>query len=54
MLDHHWHPGQGEVNWWAVCRELEKLEAAPRLILELKDHAVQQAGAWFIERDLAL
>jgi sugar phosphate isomerase/epimerase len=53
MLDHHWHPGQGEINWWAVCEELSKLDAHPRLILELRNHQVQTATKWFIERELA-
>jgi sugar phosphate isomerase/epimerase len=53
MLDHHWHPGQGEINWWAVCTELGKLEQSPRLILELRNHEVQTATQWFVERGLA-
>lgn len=54
MLDHHWHPGQGEINWWAVCHELAQLEVKPRLLLELRDHQVQSSAAWFVERGLAV
>ena len=53
QLDHHWHPGQGDINWWAVMKELGKLEHQPRLILELRDHDVQQSAEWFKANGLA-
>ncbi len=53
MLDHHWHPGQGDMNWWAICMELSKLEHKPRLILELRDHNVQKSAKWFNDHELA-
>ena len=53
QLDHHWHPGQGDINWWAVLKELGKLEHKPRLILELRDHDVQKSIQWFIAHGLA-
>jgi sugar phosphate isomerase/epimerase len=51
-LDHHWHPGRGSINWWAVMTELAKLETKPRLILELRDHDVQSNTRWFVEHGL--
>ena len=53
QLDHHWHPGQGDINWWAVMKELGKLEHRPRLILELRDHDVQKSVQWFVAHGLA-
>ena len=53
QLDHHWHPGQGDINWWAVLNELGKLEHKPRLILELRDHNVQKSIQWFVAHGLA-
>lgn len=53
QLDHHWHPGQGDINWWAVLNELGKLEHKPRLILELRDHNVQKSIQWFKTHGLA-
>ena len=53
MLDHHWQPGLGSINWHAVLTAIAKLEVEPRLILEVRDTAVRPAAAWLAERGLA-
>lgn len=35
--DRHWHPGEGTIPWPAVFATLERSEASPRLILEVRD-----------------
>ncbi len=53
MLDHHWSPGRGTINWWAVMTEIAKLEHRPRLILEIRDHELAWSANWFKEQSLA-
>jgi sugar phosphate isomerase/epimerase len=43
--DRHWAPGEGTVRWAAVFRALSRIEARPRLILELRDHGQIVPGA---------
>lgn len=35
--DRHWHPGEGTIPWPAVFAALERSDASPRLILEVRD-----------------
>ncbi len=53
MLDHHWQPGKGSINWFAVMTELRKLETRPRLILEVRDAEVRPAAIWLASQGLA-
>ena len=46
--DRHWAPGDGVMRWQAVFRALGRLRSNPRLILELRDHAMVAAGAKFL------
>lgn len=40
--DYHWTPGLGDINWPGVFHAIQSIQAAPRLILEVKDIK----GAW--------
>jgi sugar phosphate isomerase/epimerase len=53
MLDHHWQPGKGSINWFAVMTELRKLETRPRLILEIRNTEVRPAAIWLASQGLA-
>jgi sugar phosphate isomerase/epimerase len=53
MLDHHWQPGKGSINWFAVMTELRKLETRPRLILEVRNTEVRPAAIWLASQGLA-
>lgn len=35
--DRHWHPGEGNIPWAPVFAALSRLDARPRLILEVRD-----------------
>lgn len=47
--DRHWAPGEGEIEWAAVFRALADCEAAPHLVLELRDSADLPKGYSFLE-----
>lgn len=53
MLDHHWQPGKGTINWYAVMTAIRNLEAKPRLILEVRGTEVKPAAAWLVAQGLA-
>ncbi len=54
FADHHWHPGEGDIAWADVFAELSRLQARPRLIIEVKDFAGLRKGAdWLTGRGLA-
>lgn len=42
--DRHWAPGEGEIEWIAVFRALAECEAAPHVVLELRDKSHIPAG----------
>jgi sugar phosphate isomerase/epimerase len=46
--DRHWAPGDGVMRWQALFRALGRLRSNPRLILELRDHAMVATGAKFL------
>jgi sugar phosphate isomerase/epimerase len=46
--DRHWAPGDGVMRWQALFRALGRLRSNPRLIIELRDHAMVAAGAKFL------
>lgn len=35
--DRHWHPGEGRLPWSAIFATLDRIDASPRLILEVRD-----------------
>jgi sugar phosphate isomerase/epimerase len=52
--DRHWPPGDGVVPWAAVFAALARLDARPRLVLELADSAdIPRGAAWLVARGLA-
>lgn len=53
LLDRHWQPGDGSINWRAVFRALREIDADPRLILELKPEELRTGHAWLVEQGLA-
>ena len=54
FLDRHWNPGHGGINWRALFRALAKIEAKPRMILEVRGHEVAPSAAWLVGQGLAL
>lgn len=53
-LDRHWSPGDGHINWQALFKALQKTEAKPRLILEVKPEEIRKAADYLIGQGLAL
>ena len=53
LLDRHWTPGEGNVNWHSVFRALEYVGGAPRLILEIKPEDIEPGATWLSGRGLA-
>ena len=53
LLDRHWAPGDGGINWTSVFRALHQVSAAPRLILELQPEALEGGARWLADRGLA-
>lgn len=43
--DRHWAPGMGTINWKAVFAALGRIDARPRLNLELRDKTQIKSGA---------
>jgi sugar phosphate isomerase/epimerase len=37
VVDRHWLPGQGRLNWWALFQALQRSPAEPDLIIEVHD-----------------
>lgn len=53
LLDRHWAPGDGSINWYALFAALGKLEHQPRLILEMKDKAwIKRGFDWLVGEGL--
>jgi len=53
MLDRHWKPGDGSINWRTVFRALRDIDADPRLILELKPEELRSGHEWLVGQGLA-
>ncbi|MGI6374912.1 MAG: sugar phosphate isomerase/epimerase family protein [Anaerolineae bacterium] len=51
VIDRHWQPGQGRMNWPALFAALRGAPADTVLIIEVRDGL--QAAAWLAERGLA-
>jgi len=54
FLDRHWNPGQGSINWRALFRALAKIDARPRMILEVRGPEIAPAWSWMVEQGLAV
>jgi sugar phosphate isomerase/epimerase len=46
LLDRHWPPGKGNINWYALFEALQSLSHRPRLILEIDHDKIWQAAGW--------
>lgn len=46
--DRHWSLGEGTIRWAAVFRALAEIDAAPRLVLELRDKELIPASMAFL------
>lgn len=53
LLDRHWSPGQGGVNWRALFAALQTLPSHPRLILEVRHEQLPVAAQWLVAQGLA-
>ncbi|AWR87761.1 sugar phosphate isomerase/epimerase family protein [Meiothermus taiwanensis] len=53
LLDRHWSPGQGGINWRALFAALEALQSRPRLILEVRHEQLPVAAQWLLAQGLA-
>lgn len=54
LLDRHWAPGEGSLNWYALFEALAELEQRPRLLLELAHTTkIPQGAAYLAGRGLA-
>lgn len=53
--DRHWPPGEGEVEWPAVFRALADIDAAPHLVLEMRNpDDIPRGFAWLKAHGLAI
>jgi sugar phosphate isomerase/epimerase len=50
LLDRHWPPGRGNINWYALFEALGELQHQPRLLLEIDHAQVRQGADWLIQR----
>lgn len=46
LLDRHWPPGRGNINWYALFEVLQSLSHRPRLLLEIDHDKIWQAAGW--------
>jgi sugar phosphate isomerase/epimerase len=53
LLDRHWPPGEGQVNWRALFRALARIETRPRLILEVHHEHLPTAIRWLVDQGMA-
>ena len=52
LLDRHWPPGEGRINWRALFRALAKIETRPRLILEVHHEQLPNAIRWLVDQGM--
>ena len=50
LLDRHWPPGKGKLDWSAFFNALNKLDHQPRLLLEISPDKIVQAFRWLSKR----
>lgn len=48
LLDRHWAPGEGNLNWYALFEALAELDQQPRLLLELASTDKIPVGAAYL------
>ncbi|MDR3373098.1 MAG: sugar phosphate isomerase/epimerase [Ancalomicrobiaceae bacterium] len=48
--DRHWQPGDGAVNWRAVFAAIARIDADPRLIIEVRDPGQLMRGVEYLTR----
>jgi sugar phosphate isomerase/epimerase len=54
MLDRHWPPGDGRVDWDALFAALGELEQKPRLLMELRRREdIRRGAGWLADQGLA-
>jgi sugar phosphate isomerase/epimerase len=54
LLDRHWAPGEGSLNWYALFEALAEIGQQPRLLLELaQTDKIPQGAAYLVGRGLA-
>ncbi|NJM07495.1 sugar phosphate isomerase/epimerase [Candidatus Gracilibacteria bacterium] len=54
LLDRHWAPGEGNLNWYALFEALADFGQQPRLLLELaQTDKIPQGAAYLVGRGLA-
>lgn len=49
--DRHWAPGEGTIKWPSVFRALAEIDAAPRLVLELRDYTTIPAAMDYLAHE---
>jgi sugar phosphate isomerase/epimerase len=53
LLDRHWTPGEGNINWHSVFRAIRQVGGSPRLILEIQSEDIEAGANWLSRRGLA-
>ncbi len=53
LLDRHWPPGEGHINWQVLFRALSRIESRPRLILEVRHEHLSSAIQWIVDQGIA-
>lgn len=53
LLDRHWTPGEGNINWHSVFRAVGHVGGTPRLILEIQSADIEVGANWLSGRGLA-
>lgn len=53
LLDRHWTPGEGNINWRSVSRAIQQIDSDPRLILEIKSSEIEIGARWLADCGLA-
>lgn len=48
LLDRHWAPGEGNLNWYALFEALAEIDSQPRILLELANTDKIAAGAAYL------
>lgn len=54
LLDRHWAPGEGLVDWEVLFGAVSQLDHKPRLILEIEAGKIRSAVDWLAERGFAV
>lgn len=49
LLDRHWAPGEGNINWYAFFEALSEMDHQPRLLLEIDHKKILPAIDWLAD-----